>query len=120
MQHQPHDRSPLALLIGASVLVWTIVIDRSVRLSKLRRQVSLLSEVARDPSRDPGPGVAIEIMKAGQAASNERRREPCDSPSSVTALSTPSPWFAPAGRTAVTRPRWRCFVTPAFRPSQPQ
>ena len=133
MEPQPHDHSPLALflqaewivksimllLIAASVLVWAIVLDRSVRMSKRRRQVSLLSEVARDPSRDPGPGVAIEIMKAGQAASNERRREPCDSPSSVTALSTPSPWFAPARRTALTKPHRRCFVMPAFHPSRP-
>jgi TonB family protein len=65
----------MLLLIAASVFVWAIVIDRSVRMSKLRPQVSRVSEAAHYPSQDPRPGLATEIMKAGQEASNERRRE---------------------------------------------
>ena len=133
MEPQPHEHSPLALflqadwivksimllLIAASVLVWAIVLDRSVRMSKRRPQVSLLSEAARYSSQDPEPGLAIEIMNAGQEASNERRREAVPFTTVVTAVSEASPWFAPARRTALTKPHRRCFVMPAFHPSRP-
>jgi biopolymer transport protein TolQ len=89
METQTRDYSPLALflqadwvvkaimllLIAASVIVWAIAIDRSVRLSRLRRQALILDGIVRDPSQHPGPGLAGAILAAGHEAADDHPRE---------------------------------------------
>jgi biopolymer transport protein TolQ len=85
METQPQDYSPLALflhadfvvktimllLIAASVLVWAIVIDRSTRLAKLRRQADLLHQAAHNRVQNPRPGLADTILSAGREAADD-------------------------------------------------
>jgi biopolymer transport protein ExbB/TolQ len=82
MQPQIQDYSPLALflqadlvvktimllLIVSSVMVWAIVIDRSIRLIRLHRQAQALQGAAHDPARRPKTGLAAELLAAGHEA----------------------------------------------------
>ena len=81
-----HDFSPLALflqadavvkavmllLLVASVIVWAIVIDRTFRLTALRRQAQRLRH--SDPAgHDAGGGLADAVLQAGHRAAGDMR-----------------------------------------------
>jgi biopolymer transport protein ExbB/TolQ len=74
----PVVKGVILVLLLASFAVWTVAIDRTVRLARLRREAEALDAAARGgPAPRPG-GLADAVLRAGEAAA--RPAEPGEPP----------------------------------------
>jgi biopolymer transport protein TolQ len=73
LQMDPVVKAVVALLVLASIAVWTIIIDKFVRFSRIRRDLRGLLSVLTDPAYKPLPGsLSGDVLHAGLIAAADQ------------------------------------------------
>jgi biopolymer transport protein TolQ len=73
LQTDPVVKAVIALLILASIAVWTIIIDKSIRFSSIRRDLRGLLSALADPTYKPASGtLSGVVMGAGLIAAADK------------------------------------------------
>ena len=68
----PVVKGVMALLVLASIAVWAIAIDRTVRIARIRRDARRLDALSRGPRLDPEGGeLSASVLRAGQSAAGQ-------------------------------------------------
>jgi biopolymer transport protein TolQ len=71
LQADPVVKAVVGLLILASIAVWTIIVDKIVRFSRIRSDLRRLPLVLGDPAYKPAPGsLSGTVLDAGLTAAN--------------------------------------------------
>lgn len=73
LQADPIVKAVIALLVLASIAVWTIIFDKGLRFSRIRRDLRSLLQVLVDPTYKPVEGTLSDaVLHAGLAAAADQ------------------------------------------------
>ncbi len=71
-QASPVVKGVIILLVLLSVLCWSIIIEKAIRLASLRRQIKQLQQLSGGAGDAPASGIGRVILDAGQAEAADR------------------------------------------------